>query len=78
MEHSSGISADTGWFNIAKPQMRTFVMGIVDIKKKFFDIPFASIGSLYFRQDVPDHLPEELKSPGYPEGYEDMDPEAKS
>ncbi|KAJ6110161.1 serine/threonine protein kinase [Penicillium sp. IBT 16267x] len=72
MEHAPGVGADTRWFQTTKHQ-KALVTGIVDIEKKPFDIPFASVGSLYFKQDIPPHLQGRLYQPGTPD--EDGDSE---
>lgn len=46
IEHAQGICADTRWFEMTKLEKKGVVTGIVDIEKRLFDIPFASIGSL--------------------------------
>ncbi|PYI29808.1 serine/threonine protein kinase [Aspergillus indologenus CBS 114.80] len=67
MEHAPGIGADTRWFQTTKYQKKALVTGIVDMEKKLFDIPFASVGSLYFKQDIPAHLQGRLYQPGTPD-----------
>ncbi|KAH8429875.1 phosphotransferase family protein [Aspergillus melleus] len=73
MEHALGVGADTCWFDTTKYQKKALVTGIVDIEKKLFDIPFASIGSLYFKRDLPPHLQGQLYQPGTPDGDEDSE-----
>lgn len=53
MEHAPGVGADTRWFNTTKHQKHALVTGIVDIEKKLLNIPFATVGSLYFKSDLP-------------------------
>lgn len=68
MEYAPGASAaDSGWFNTTKYQKHALVTGIVDTEKKLFEIPFGSIGSLYFRKDLPSHLQSRLYVPGAPD-----------
>ena len=73
MEHAPGVGADTCWFQTTKHQKKALVTGIVDIEKKLFDIPFASIGSLYFKQDIPPHLQGQLYQPGTPDEAKDSE-----
>jgi len=73
MEHASGVGADTRWFDTTKYQKKALVTGIVDIEKKLFNIPFASVGSLYFKNDVPRQWQGQLYQPGTPD--EDQDSE---
>lgn len=64
MEQAKGVGADTRWFETTKYENKALVAGIVDIEKKLFDIPFASVGSLYFRKDIPPYLQGQLYLPG--------------
>lgn len=73
MEHASGIGADTQWFNTTKYQKHALVTGIVDIEKKLFALPFASIGSIYFKKDIPTSLQGSLYTPGEPDEAGDSD-----
>lgn len=73
MEHALGVGADSRWFNTTKYQKKELVTGIVDVEKKLFNLPFASIGSLYFKDDLPRQLQGPLYLPGTPD--EDRDSE---
>ncbi|EZF69676.1 hypothetical protein H105_07906 [Trichophyton soudanense CBS 452.61] len=64
MELASGIGLDTRWFSMTKKQQQTVTLGIVGIEKTLFDIPFGSIGSLYFKEDLPLELQHNLYLPG--------------
>lgn len=64
MEHASGVGADTRWFDTTKYQKKGLVTGVIDIEKKLFNIPFASIGSLYFKNDLPRQWQGQLYQPG--------------
>ncbi|WEW59016.1 hypothetical protein PRK78_004484 [Emydomyces testavorans] len=61
---ASGIGLDAKWFDMTKKQQQTVTIGIVDIEKILFGIPFGSIGSLYFKSDIPPELRAELYVPG--------------
>lgn len=61
------MGADTRWFETTKYQKKALVTGIVDIKKILFNIPFSSISSLYFKQDLPSQLQGQLYQPGTPD-----------
>ncbi|KAJ5088888.1 serine/threonine protein kinase [Penicillium angulare] len=67
MEYASGVGADTQWFHTTKHQKKALVTGIVDIEKRLFDIPFASVGSIYFKKDLPPHLQGQLYQHGTPD-----------
>ncbi|KAJ5575573.1 serine/threonine protein kinase [Penicillium sp. DV-2018c] len=73
MEHASGVGADTRWFDTTKYQKKELVTGIVDIEKKLFEIPFASVGSIYFKSNLPRQSQGQLYQPGTPD--EDRDAE---
>lgn len=64
---ASGIGLDTKWFNMTKKQQVAVATGIVEIEKTLFDIPFGSIGSLYFKKDIPPELQADLYLPGTPD-----------
>ncbi|KAJ6179469.1 serine/threonine protein kinase [Penicillium mononematosum] len=66
MEHAPG-------FDTTKHQKKALVTGIVDIEKRLMNIPFASVGSLYFKKDLPPHSQGQLYSPVTPD--EDRDSE---
>ncbi|WEW57594.1 hypothetical protein PRK78_003061 [Emydomyces testavorans] len=71
MEHAAGIGADTQWFNTTKYQKHALVTGIVDIETKLFALPFKSIGSIYFKKDLPLRLQTELYAQGSPDTDDD-------
>ncbi|EGE00858.1 hypothetical protein TESG_08160 [Trichophyton tonsurans CBS 112818] len=64
MEAASGIGLNTKWFNMTKKQQQAVTLGIIGIEKTLFDIPFGSIGSLYFKTDLPPELQADLYLPG--------------
>ncbi|KAE8350091.1 kinase-like domain-containing protein [Aspergillus coremiiformis] len=56
MEKAQGVGLQTRWESMSKRERHALATSFVEIEKKFFDIPFASIGSLYFKTDVPVEL----------------------
>ncbi|KAE8320912.1 serine/threonine protein kinase [Aspergillus sergii] len=60
MEYAPGIWADWHWFTTTKHQKHALVTGIVDIEKTLFNLPFASIDSIYFKKDIPSELQGQL------------------
>ena len=60
MELASGIGLDTKWFNMTKLQQRNVTLGIVDMETKLFSFPFGSVGSLYFKKDIPSEVQADL------------------
>ncbi|KAJ5573995.1 serine/threonine protein kinase [Penicillium hispanicum] len=73
MEHASGVGADTRWFDTTKYQKKAIVTGIVDMERKLFNLPFASVGSLYFKTDLPSRLQAPLYQPGTPDAEKDSE-----
>jgi hypothetical protein len=63
MENAKGIPLDTVWFTMSKRDRHTLASSFVDIEKRLFEIPFGSIGSIYFKGDVPSHLQAALYRP---------------
>lgn len=57
--HSRPYNPDTTIY-----QKKELVTGIVDIEKKLMKIPFASVGSVYFKTDLPPHSQGQLYQPG--------------
>ncbi|KAL2840323.1 kinase-like domain-containing protein [Aspergillus pseudodeflectus] len=51
MEKAKGILLDTIWFTMSKRNRLTLASSFVDIEKRLFEIPFGSIGSIYFKGD---------------------------
>jgi hypothetical protein len=66
MEKASGVSIETKWLSMTKRERHTLASSFVEIEKRFFDIPFSSIGSIYFKHDIPSNL----QAPLYSEGYD--------
>lgn len=60
MEKASGIPLETRWFNLSKQERHHLVTSLVDIETKIFDIPFGHFGSIYYRNDVPSNLRQDL------------------
>ncbi|EER37827.1 phosphotransferase enzyme family protein [Histoplasma capsulatum H143] len=60
MEKASGIPLETRWFNLSKQERHHLVTSLVDIEAKIFDIPFGHFGSIYYRNDVPSNLQQDL------------------
>lgn len=56
MEKAQGVGLPTRWFNMTKRERHKLATSFVEIEKKFFDLPFGSIGSIYFKKDVPAQL----------------------
>lgn len=56
MEKAVGLGLETKWLDMIKRERHKLASSFVKIEKKFFDIPFKSIGSIYFKEDVPPHL----------------------
>jgi hypothetical protein len=56
MEKAKGIPLDATWFTMSKRDRLTLASSFVDIEKRLFEIPFGSIGGIYFKGDVPSHL----------------------
>ncbi|KAK2759064.1 Phosphotransferase enzyme [Arachnomyces sp. PD_36] len=64
MELAPGIGLDSKWFELTKKQQLSVATDVVDIEQKLFAIPFSSIGSIYFKKDLPSHLQSDLYLPG--------------
>lgn len=60
MEKASGIPLETRWFNLSKQEQHHLVTSLVDIEKKIFDIHFGHFGSIYYRNDIPLNLQQDL------------------
>ncbi|KAG5304196.1 phosphotransferase enzyme family protein [Histoplasma capsulatum G186AR] len=73
MEFVIDMGLDTKWFDMTKEQQRDIALGIVGIEKKLFSIPFGSIGSLYFKKDIPLEVQANLYAPGTPDPDGDSD-----
>lgn len=56
MEKAQGVGLQTRWFDMTKRERHKLATSFVEIEKKFFDLPFGSIGSIYFKKDVPAEL----------------------
>lgn len=69
MEKANGVPIETKWFSMTKQERHTLASSFVEIEKKFFDLPFNSIGSIYFKHD----LPPNLQTPLYSEDHKQDD-----
>lgn len=73
MEFVSDMGLDTKWFGLTKVQQRDLALGIVEIEKNLLSIPFGSIGSLYFKKDIPPEAQTDLYAAGTPDPDGDSD-----
>lgn len=62
MEKANGVPIETKWLSMTKRERHTLASSFVEIEKKFFDLPFKSIGSIYFKHDLPPNLQTPLYS----------------
>ncbi|KAJ5558313.1 kinase-like protein, partial [Penicillium sp. DV-2018c] len=69
MEKAQGVGLQSRWLDLTKRQLHKLATSFVDIEKKFFDLPFGSIGSIYFKTDIP----LELQGPLYTEPSPDSE-----
>lgn len=69
MEKAEGIRIEEKWLTMSKRERLKLASSFVEIERKFFDIPFGAIGSIYFTSDVPAHL----RAPLYSEGHKEDD-----
>ncbi|KAJ0422250.1 kinase-like domain-containing protein [Aspergillus carlsbadensis] len=63
MEKAKGVGLDTAWLTLSKRHLHTLASSFVDIENEFSNIPFGSIGSIYFKTDVPSELQAALYRP---------------
>ena len=56
MSKAAGIGLDTKWFDLTYKEQVQVVIGYAEVEKKIFDLPFASIGSIYFKDSLPPDL----------------------
>ncbi|PWY91880.1 phosphotransferase enzyme family protein [Aspergillus sclerotioniger CBS 115572] len=56
MEKASGVNLATMWLSMSKKQRHKLASSFVEIERQFFDIPFGSIGSIYYKRDIPTEL----------------------
>ncbi|PLB49757.1 phosphotransferase enzyme family protein [Aspergillus steynii IBT 23096] len=63
MEKAQGASLATVWRDLSKKQRHTLASSFVEIERGFFDLPFTSIGSIYFKNDIPCELRAPLYDP---------------
>ena len=69
MEKAAGKPLKDNWFDLTAKEQIRLVTTYVDIERKLFSFPFSSYGSLYYK----DSLPQNLQTPLYADGVEDMD-----
>jgi hypothetical protein len=50
MEKAPGVGLGTKWPSMDKRDLHKLASSFVEIEKRFFDIPFGSIGSIYFKK----------------------------
>lgn len=67
LEKANGVPIETKWFSMTKRERHTLASSFVEIEKKFFDLPFDSIGSIYFKSD----LSPNIQRPLYSEDHKD-------
>ncbi|RAL11096.1 phosphotransferase enzyme family protein [Aspergillus homomorphus CBS 101889] len=63
LEKAAGVGLETKWLTMSKRERHTLALSAVEVEKKFFDIPFRAIRSIYFKQDVPSGLQTTLYKP---------------
>lgn len=56
MEKASGVGLETRWLDMSKRERHKLVSSFVELEKKFFNLPFQSTGSIYFKDDIPPDL----------------------
>ncbi|RAK86262.1 phosphotransferase enzyme family protein [Aspergillus costaricaensis CBS 115574] len=52
MEKAMGVGLQNKWHGMSKRDRHKLASSFVEIEGKFFNIPFGSIGSLYFKTDI--------------------------
>ncbi|KDQ13349.1 hypothetical protein BOTBODRAFT_111670 [Botryobasidium botryosum FD-172 SS1] len=58
MEKLPGVPLSERWLDLDAPQNRALTTKIIGVEKKFSEIQFSQIGSLYFKEDVAPELQE--------------------
>lgn len=56
MEKAPGVSIERKWIDMTKKERHTLASSFVEIERKFLDISFGSIRSVYFKRDIALHL----------------------
>ncbi|KAL1854990.1 hypothetical protein Plec18170_004402 [Paecilomyces lecythidis] len=64
MERAPGVGLETRWLDMSKRERNKLAYSFVEIEKKFFDLPFCSTGSIYFKTDIPSNLQSALYTAG--------------
>ncbi|PTU23284.1 hypothetical protein P175DRAFT_0515195 [Aspergillus ochraceoroseus IBT 24754] len=67
MEKAAGVGLKTTWLEMSKHKTHKLASSLVEIEKKFFNLPFRSTGSIYFKDDIPS----DLQAPLYDEAGTD-------
>lgn len=52
MEKAQGVGIETKWHSMTKRERFTLASSFVGIEEKYFNLPFNSIGSIYFKHDL--------------------------
>ncbi|KKK12474.1 hypothetical protein AOCH_001916, partial [Aspergillus ochraceoroseus] len=64
---AAGVGLKTTWLEMSKHKTHKLASSLVEIEKKFFNLPFRSTGSIYFKDDIPS----DLQAPLYDEAGTD-------
>lgn len=56
MERAQGTQVKEQWDSMTKRQRHKLASSFVEIEKTLFSLPFSSIGSVYFKSDIPAEL----------------------
>ncbi|KAL1878485.1 hypothetical protein Plec18167_004559 [Paecilomyces lecythidis] len=64
MERAPGVRLETRWLDMSKRERNKLAFSFVEIEEKFFDLPFCSTGSIYFKADTPSNLQSALYTAG--------------
>lgn len=64
MEKAPGVGLETRWLSMSKRERHKLASSFVEIETKFIDIPFRSVGSIYFKRDVPSGFQAPLHATG--------------
>ncbi|KAE8332170.1 kinase-like domain-containing protein [Aspergillus sergii] len=56
MEKAQGVGLRTRWGSMSKREIHKLGTSFVEIEKNIFDLPFGSIGSIYFKKNIPAEL----------------------
>ncbi|PIG88580.1 hypothetical protein AARAC_000971 [Aspergillus arachidicola] len=56
MEKAAGVGLESRWLEMSKRERHKLASDFVEIETKFFNLPFQSTGSIYFKADIPPDL----------------------